>query len=77
MKITGTQYTIEKKTEEIELKAAGKVTDRFQFKGKSITDVTDEIYDALKRKGTSVQKSAIMEALQQLFPGARRQGPLS
>ncbi len=77
MKITGTQYTIEKKPEEVELKVAGKLTDKFAFKGKSIDDLTEEIHDAMKRKGTSVQKAALLEALQHLFPGARRHGPLS
>ncbi|NWF95557.1 MAG: hypothetical protein HXY34_05405 [Candidatus Thorarchaeota archaeon] len=77
MRITGTQYTIEKKTEEIEIKSAGKTTDKIPFKGKSIDDITEEIHGALRRKGVTVQKASIMDALQELFPGARKHGPLS
>ncbi|MEM4735198.1 MAG: hypothetical protein QXS20_05710 [Candidatus Thorarchaeota archaeon] len=77
MRITGTQYSLERKSDSIEMKSAGKVTDTWDAKGKTMDEMTDEIWNALKRKGVTVQRNAIAETLQSLFPNARKHGPLA
>lgn len=76
MKITGTQFTLEKKESAIELKNQGKVVETFQVQGKTLSEVTDAVWDALKRKGVVVQKTALKDDLAGLFPGSRPSGPL-
>ena len=76
MKITGTQYSIEKKTTDLELKLRGQVVDRFPFQGKTLLDITDEIWLSMKRKGVTIQKSVLKDDLTRLFPGIRITGPL-
>ena len=76
MKIKGTQYTVEKKESTLELKNQGKVVDTFQVQGKTITEVADLLWDALKRKGVVVQKTGLRDELAELFPGSRPSGPL-
>jgi hypothetical protein len=76
MRITGTQYTVEKKADALELRNAGKVVDSWIFAGKTMDEMAEEIWNALKRKGVTVQKASLGEAIQTLFPGARKHGPL-
>jgi hypothetical protein len=76
MRITGTQFTVEKKESAIELKNQGKVVETFQTQGKTLMEVTDLVWDTLKRKGVVVQKTALKEDLAGLFPGSRSSGPL-
>ena len=76
MRITGTQFTVEKKESAIELKNQGRLVETFQTQGKTLMEVTDAVWDALKRKGVVVQKSALKEDLAGLFPGSRPSGPL-
>jgi hypothetical protein len=76
MRITGTQFTLEKKESAIELKNQGKVVETFQTQGKTLMEVTDLVWDTLKRKGVVVQKTALKEDLAGLFPGSRASGPL-
>ena len=76
MKITGTQFSIEKKKVELELRLQGQVVDRFPFQGKTLLEVTDEIWMSIKRKGVTIQKSLLKDDLTKLFPGIRITGPL-
>ena len=76
MKITGTQYTIEKKESTLELKNQGKVVETIQVQGKTLSEVADAVWDALKRKGVMVQKTGLRNDLAGLFPGSRPSGPL-
>lgn len=76
MRITGTKFTIEKRESAIELKDQGRLVETFQFQGKNLVEMTDTVWDALKRKGVVVQKSALKDDLAGLFPGARPTGPL-
>ncbi|RDE13759.1 MAG: hypothetical protein C4K47_05430 [Candidatus Thorarchaeota archaeon] len=76
MRITGTQYTVEKKESGIELKNQGRVVETFQFQGKTLSEVADAVWDTLKRKGVVVQRAALKEDLAALFPGSRPSGPL-
>ncbi len=76
MKIKGTQYTVEKKESTLELKNQGKVVETIQIQGKTVTEVADALWDALKRKGVLVQKTGLREELAELFPGSRPSGPI-
>ena len=76
MKIKGTQYTVEKKETTLELKNQGKVVDTIQVQGKTLAEVADALWEALKRKGVMVQKTGLRDELAELFPGSRPSGPL-
>ena len=76
MKITGTQFSIEKKTSDLELRLRGQIVDRFPFQGKTLIEVVDEIWVSMKRKGVTIQKSILKDDLTKLFPGIRITGPL-
>ncbi len=76
MRITGTQYSIEKKADVLELRKAGRVLETYQFKGKTVNDLTEEIWASLKRKGSTVNKDLLLEGLFKMFPGVRRHGPI-
>jgi hypothetical protein len=76
MKITGTQFSIEKKTSDLELRLRGQVVEKFPFIGKTLIEVTDEVWASMKRKGVTIQKSILKDDLTKLFPGIRITGPL-
>jgi hypothetical protein len=76
MKITGTQFTIEKKESTLELRNQGRVVETIQVQGKTLSEVADAVWDTLKRKGVVVQKVALRDDLAGLFPGSRPSGPL-
>ncbi|MHA1771989.1 MAG: hypothetical protein ACTSYL_03875 [Candidatus Thorarchaeota archaeon] len=76
MRLTGTQYSLEKKTDILELKKAGKVIETYTFKGRSIDELTDEIWNSLRRKGAPINKEILLEGLFGMFPGVRRHGPI-
>jgi hypothetical protein len=76
MKVSGTQFSIEKKTAVLELKFRGQVVEKFPFQGKTLLEVTDEILASMKRKGITIQKSTLKDDLAKLFPGIRITGPL-
>ena len=76
MKITGTQFSIDKKKSELELRLQGQVVDKFPFQGKTLLEVTDEVWISMKRKGVTIQKSLLKDDLTKLFPGIRITGPL-
>ncbi|TFF91145.1 hypothetical protein EU545_05395 [Candidatus Thorarchaeota archaeon] len=67
---------MEKKSHALELKKAGKVTEEFAYKDRIVSEVTDEVWSSLKRKGVTVSKDALKDTIQSLFPGVRRHGPL-
>ena len=76
MKIAGTQYSLEKKAQALELKKARRTVEQFKYKDRIVSEVTDEVWSSLKRKGVTVNKDALKDTIQGLFPGVRRHGPL-
>ncbi len=76
MRLTGTQYSLEKKAEVLELRKAGKVIETYAFKGRSIDELNEEIWNSLRRKGTPINKEMLLDGLFSLFPGVRRHGPI-
>ena len=76
MRITGTQYTIEKKAANLELKYRGQIVGTFEYVGKTLLDVTEEVWTSLKRKGVIMQRNIVKDDIAQLFPGVRVSGPL-
>ncbi|TXT55690.1 MAG: hypothetical protein BAJATHORv1_30070 [Candidatus Thorarchaeota archaeon] len=76
MRITGTRYTIDKKPNVLEMRHQGRVVAKFEYVGKTLNDLSDEIWEDLKRKGTTVLKGALKDELATLFPGIRVTGPL-
>ncbi|MBD3404805.1 MAG: hypothetical protein GF411_01560 [Candidatus Lokiarchaeota archaeon] len=76
MRITGTRYTIDKKPPVLELRYQGRVVSKFEYVGKTLNDVSEEIWADLKRKGTTILKGALKDELSTLFPGIRVTGPL-
>ena len=76
MRITGTQYSIEKKPKVLELRKAGQVIETYEFLGKTVNDLTEEIWESLRRKGVTVNKELLLEDMFKMFPGVRRYGPI-
>ncbi len=76
MRITGTQYSLSKKQDVLELTFQGRQVDKFEYTGKTVREMTDEVWNSLKMKGTVVNKDNLQTTIQDLFPNARRHGPL-
>ncbi|TFG11910.1 hypothetical protein EU537_11005 [Candidatus Thorarchaeota archaeon] len=76
MRITGTQYSLSKKQGILELTYQGRSVDKFEYIGKTVREMTDEIWRSLKLKGTVVNKDNLQATIQELFPNIRRHGPL-
>jgi len=76
MRIFGTQYSLEKKAEVIELRKAGQVVESYPYKGEVLNDLLEKIWETLRRKGVTLNKDVLLEYLSQMFPGVRRYGPI-
>jgi uncharacterized protein YjaG (DUF416 family) len=76
LRITGTQYSISKKQDVLELTFQGRRVNKFEYTGKTVREMTDEIWQSLKLKGTVVNKDNLQATIQDLFPNVRRHGPL-
>ncbi len=76
MRIVGTQYSLEKKPDVVELRKSGQIVETYPYKGEVLDDLLERIWETLRRKGVTITKDMLFEYLEQMFPGVRRYGPI-